>query len=422
MTLNLDDKINYGNIFLMLITAVCAYFAPFETFLLAYAFLGPLHYLTEISWLHDRNYYTKGKFDFVVLIVIGALISFAVFTNDAGMMTGFYKWFGEKNLADQLIVLALFSSVLFALVKNPILKTISILFLFVIISGWLSPANAQKNEGSSTIFALTSLVPTLIHVYVFTGLFVLFGALKSRSWSGLVSFVAYIVFPLALVFYIPVQKEGNLSDYGTKAYYADGEGFFGTSVSIINHFGLAPNMTNKEYLDYFVNDSVRGAKYTPEQKQEINNAYQDKLNEDFIVPNEESPYYQKPVPFASVKDGGMKENYWSLVFFSPLGIMLMRFIAFAYLYHYLNWFSKTKVIKWHEVPKRRFMVVILLWLSACILYYYNYATGLKFLFFLSFSHVLLEFPLNILSIVGIGKETITIFKHGFKKDKKQVAG
>jgi hypothetical protein len=45
----------------MVLTAVLAYFYPFETFLLAYAYLGPLHYLTEISWLHDRNYYSKGK-------------------------------------------------------------------------------------------------------------------------------------------------------------------------------------------------------------------------------------------------------------------------------------------------------------------------------------------------------------------------
>jgi hypothetical protein len=41
--------------------------------------------------------------------------------------------------------------------------------------------------------------------------------------------------------------------------------------------------------------------------------------------------------------------------------------------------------------------------------------GLSFLFFLSFTHVLLEFPLNMVSIVGIGKETFSIAKNGFKK-------
>ena len=60
-----DAQINYLNMGLMALSAVLAYFLPFETFLMAYAFLGPLHYLTEISWLHDRNYFSKGKYDFI---------------------------------------------------------------------------------------------------------------------------------------------------------------------------------------------------------------------------------------------------------------------------------------------------------------------------------------------------------------------
>ncbi len=34
-----------------------AYLVPFELLLLAYVVLGPAHYLTEISWLHDRKYF-----------------------------------------------------------------------------------------------------------------------------------------------------------------------------------------------------------------------------------------------------------------------------------------------------------------------------------------------------------------------------
>jgi hypothetical protein len=30
---------------------------------------------------------------------------------------------------------------------------------------------------------------------------------------------------------------------------------------------------------------------------------------------------------------------------------IKRLIAFAYTYHYLKWFSKTSVIKWHEISK-----------------------------------------------------------------------
>jgi hypothetical protein len=94
----------------------------------------------------------------------------------------------------------------------------------------------------------------------------------------------------------------------------------------------------------------------------------------------------------------------------------MRFIAFAYLYHYLNWFSKTEVIRWHKVPKVRFIAVISIWIAACVVYLIDYGLGLTFLFFLSFTHVLLEFPLNMMSIVGIGKESIAIAKGGFSKN------
>src|SRR5258708_2364966 len=61
------DQINYLNIGLMLLSAGLAFAYPFELFLIVYAVLGPLHYLTEISWLHDKNYYTKGKYDYFFL-------------------------------------------------------------------------------------------------------------------------------------------------------------------------------------------------------------------------------------------------------------------------------------------------------------------------------------------------------------------
>ena len=82
----------------------------------------------------------------------------------------------------------------------------------------------------------------------------------------------------------------------------------------------------------------------------------------------------------------------------------MRFIAFAYTYHYLNWFSKTQIIKWHEIPKQQLVTVIAIWVSSVLLYAYNYKTGLMVLYFLSMLHVLLEFPLNYSTIIGIGDE------------------
>jgi hypothetical protein len=416
-----DAQINYLNIGLMALSALLAYFLPFETFLMAYAFLGPLHYLTEISWLHDRNYFSKGKYDFIVLLIIGVLLSYAAFAKDFGINVDFYESFVEANLFDKLLVFALFSAVLFALVENIFVKIVSILLLFVFVSGWLSPERADANRASTTVFALTSLVPTLIHVYVFTGLFMLYGALKSRSKTGLLSFVSFILFPIILVFYAPVDTKSNfLSDYGKKAYYADGEGFFYTNVSILDHFKLTdePLLTNKQYLDSVVNKKGADNQIPVAERARITDSLKNKLSENFIFPNPDSEYYMKPIPVKYAIPINGKDYYWNTVFFSTIGIMLMRFIAFAYLYHYLNWFSKTEVIRWHKVPKIRFAAVIILWLLACGAYAYDYSIGLNFLFFLSFTHVLLEFPLNIVSIVGIGSESINIFKNGFSVKSK----
>src|SRR5229473_4620799 len=53
------DDVNRLNVSLMAVSSGAAIAAPFHVFLFAYIVLGPLHYLTEISWLHDRNYFTR---------------------------------------------------------------------------------------------------------------------------------------------------------------------------------------------------------------------------------------------------------------------------------------------------------------------------------------------------------------------------
>ena len=454
MKLLKEDRINYLNIGLMLITAVLAYYFPFETFLLAYAYLGPLHYLTEISWLHDRQYYAKGKWDNIALWIVGILLSYAAFAKDFGFSKDVYDYFVEMNLFDKLLVFALFASVLFALVKNLWIKLGAIFLLYLFVGGWLSPERALANSESTTIFALTALIPTLIHVYVFTGLFMLYGALKTRSKSGLWQMVGFVLVPLVLVFSLPVDtQKGFLSNYGKNAYYAKGDGFYNTNYLILDHFDLIKEqkLTNKEYLeiitkdgnkDYFLRnkliDSAAFLAHTdsiskiaersfvikpmPINKANLAPEFQfDHLLYFFDTSNRYissiNEYRFEPLPKKILKSRSKKEID-ALIYFSEFGIMLMRFIAFAYLYHYLNWFSKTEIIRWHKVPKVRFIIVIVVWLASSAFYAYDYSLGLSLLFFLSFSHVLLEFPLNIVSIVGIGTESLSIFRNGFKKPIK----
>ena len=85
----------------------------------------------------------------------------------------------------------------------------------------------------------------------------------------------------------------------------------------------------------------------------------------------------------------------------------MQFIAFAYTYHYVNWFSKTRVIRWHTSAKRYQYGIAAIWLFSVSLYAYSFVFGLIMLYFLSMLHVLLEFPLNHKTIGALFKVQVT---------------
>jgi hypothetical protein len=368
-----QDKINYLNIGLMFLSMIAAFVMPFEVFLFAYAFLGPLHYLTEISWLHDRKYFSTGKYDFLILLGVGCLLGYSDIAQTYDFHSSFTQMFFELNLGDKLILLAFISSLLFILVKNVLVKGVLIVILFGFIDGWFAPnyTNAFGDEvfkPNYVTFAMTSLLPTLFHVYLFTGLFMLFGALKSRSKTGLLSVACFVAVPFVLIYVLPNTTLFEITTYGKDSYFAEGNGFYNLNFQILKEFELADMPVESGFTDVF-----------------------------------DRPYVDPLKAFP-------------VIFYSTPGVLLMRFIAFAYLYHYLNWFSKTEIIRWHKVPKIRFIAVLLIWIAACLVYLIDYGLGLTFLFFLSFTHVLLEFPLNMMSIVGIGKESVAIMKGGFSKD------
>jgi hypothetical protein len=88
-------------------------------------------------------------------------------------------------------------------------------------------------------------------------------------------------------------------------------------------------------------------------------------------------------------------------FYSPVFFKVQSFIAFAYTYHYLNWFSKTSIIKWHQVEKKKFVVSGILWVASIALYAVDYRLGFAAIFALSILHIVLEFPLNFVSMRAI---------------------
>lgn len=298
------DQVNYLNIFLMLLSGTMAFYLPFEVFILAYAVLGPLHYLTQISWLHDRKYFSTGKYDPWLLVLLAIPTTLSVLKNG----------YAEIDLVAFLGVVAFGTAISLAFVASSIWKLICILCSILL-------ALLLRNlETSLVIFGM--LLPTVIHVYVFTGIFILFGSLKGKSVSGYLSCLVYLACPAFFLLFPHPAESYTISQY--------------VQAAVSPFSGLI----------YYLGQMVR------------------------------------------------LENDWNGA------VTIGRFLAFAYTYHYLNWFSKTNVIGWGNITKQRMLAIITLYCLSLVIYALDYKLGFITLFFLSLLHVFLEFPLNHRSIVG----------------------
>ena len=341
----------------MLLSCALAYVMPFELFLFSYAVLGPLHYLTEITWLKQRDCFTTGKKDYVFLIVPCLILTFLVLVgtyHEKPVISGLYEFclslFGPKIFSSSYIMIfvAFLSALAFVMFKDWLYKVI-----FVLVALFLGLL-MQDVRPIFIFFAI--FLPTLIHVFVFTGLFIIQGALKKRSITGIASAIVFVL--CAVIFFVwkPVFRFYTVTDYAQKAVFMGGNGFV---------------TVNRAVISFFQNGQIS----------------------------------------------------METLFQSQVGLSVGRFIAFAYTYHYLNWFSKTEVIKWHKVPAKWLAAVIALWVFSVVLYVYDYKTGLMALYFLSMLHVFLEFPLNYRSVIGIVEESRSFA--GFQKPAvvktKQVA-
>jgi hypothetical protein len=302
-------------------------------FLVSYAILGPLHYLTEISWLHERNYFTEAK-------------------PGKRKQRPHRGWLTLVAITTLLLIVGFVSAEVMGLIHNP--KWEITFFYLVFISALLVTEVREKRQKTwALLLALALLVPlvttryyiivafflvTIIHVFFFTGAFIFYGALKGKSTSGILSLVVFLLCAVSFFIYVPVGH--GAGDYVRGSYRS----FNALNAELINLFRLGQGTSAGEIYE------------------------------------------------------------------SQGGIMIMRLIAFAYTYHYLNWFSKTSIIKWHEVSKNRIAAIVVVWLASLALYTYSYDTGMAVLYFISILHVMLEFPLNHRTFAGIGRELYAIAK------------
>jgi len=320
------------NVILIIVSLALAFNLPFELFLFSYAFLGPLHYLTEINWLKEKNYFLKETKWVWLFVAMAFLVSLPLFLNvlsktPLGTLPGYKTVFQfMKKSIDEIIMISLLMAIGLIYFK----KTKHLL-LFSIIA--VAITLLTLNYFPAMALAMAIFVPTIIHVYLFTLLFMVYGTLNSRSTPGVIAIVLLMLVP-----FIIMISNVNLTDYFPLKE---------KTVSSFNGSNFGTLTVNLSRL------------------------------------------------FTSKQDGAFN-------FMSVLAIKAQIFIAFAYTYHYLNWFSKTSIIGWNKnLSKTKTYTILAIWAVSVALYLYNYKIGFIALLLLSLIHVFLEFPLNVTSMKGI---------------------
>jgi hypothetical protein len=333
----MKHRVDVINFFLIWITLWLALTWPFQLFLFSYIVLGPLHYLTEINWLEQQNYFLRPKdrsvfvWSMIAIVVALGICTYlpemdkwkltqplhdAVYTTPHENIVGFVRW------SYVLILAAFVMSVAWVLTERWLLR--AVVMAFCLASSLLF----YKMPVAAILFGI--FLPTIIHVFLFTICFMLYGSLKAKSVWGHLNVVSMFIVLAIIAFSTPATL------YGLPKSVID--------LTILSEFDRV-NLAINQFL-------------------------------------------------GTIGKGGLDVS-------SPAFLRVQAFIAFAYTYHYLNWFSKTSIIRWHRVPKKKLIFSVLVWGTSVGLFAVDYRLGFAASFALSVLHIFLEFPLNYVSIQGV---------------------
>jgi hypothetical protein len=183
------DAVHLG---LMLLALGLAYTVPFELLLLSYVILGPAHYTTEISWLHERKYFLPHRG--VALIL--AMVAIVAALIDSGSWFGLLMW-------GAFVACALIAATTTA--AQGAILVIGALGLTAIMYAH-APALA----------VLGILLPTLIHVSLFTLVFMALGALRARSAMQAALVGAYLL-AVGLIVLVPPSAATEIAKFADVA-------------------------------------------------------------------------------------------------------------------------------------------------------------------------------------------------------------
>jgi hypothetical protein len=228
------DAVHLG---LMCAAVAVAYVVPFELLLFSYVLLGPAHYLTEISWLHDRKYFLPHPG--LAIVLAAAAIATALITDDL--------WFGL------LVWAALVACAFFAASTGA--RT-----LVAVVAAALTLAMLAQQ---SSLAMLGTLVPTLIHVSLFTLVFMIVGAHKSGLKAHWLLIAVYLA-GVALIVAVPPSAASAIPEFAEVAheYFGDvapalGQLFGIPDLTLDGRMtGLMAFLYTYHYLNWFIKADV----------------------------------------------------------------------------------------------------------------------------------------------------------------------
>lgn len=217
--MRLERRLDWTDTAALLLSGVLAAVAPLQVFLLAYAVLGPFHYLTEIAWLRKKDFYFSGGLVSPRTYVFLTLVLAALAPMQYIVHRNFGFWVVGFSLLLSLTVW----------LRN-----------YFVLAALAAAGLAAKFVLRPWIFLIAILVPTLIHVYFFTGTFMVSGAMRNRSKT-----FAKWINPLLLLL-IPIALAAMHLSYGAPGtvWLKDEAASFGSL-----HAYLAANLHHTLHMD-----------------------------------------------------------------------------------------------------------------------------------------------------------------------------
>ena len=332
------QAIDILNFFLIWVTLAVALAWPFQLFLFSYIVIGPLHYLTEINWLGKQKYFLQPKESRVFAwSMVGLVLLLSAGTSFP--QTAGWEW-------TRPLYQAVYGSP-----GNPVARVVEwswslMLIAFVTAAAWLFTDRWALRAPVIVFCVLSSLffykVPT-------AG--IIFGLLLPTIGH-------VFLFTFMFMWY------GTLKTRSVWGWL--------NLVSMVLAVIVIANYT------------------VPPASLELSNS---------VVELTLASAFHQINYIINHWLGNMNDNRANLA--SPAFFKVQAFIAFAYTYHYLNWFSKTSIIKWHQVEKKKFVLSAVIWVVLMALYKVDYRLGFSAISVLSLLHIVLEFPLNFVSMRAI---------------------